>query len=173
MTKILRSIYFDKKQVERLIALSSKTRIPQAVLMREGIDLVLKKHEEHKKRRATSKRGEVPEKRKFVRVLTNLKAQYSIKDKKSRWKRCTIINIHHKGFGLEFHSVTKINESEILLFSIVLADKSEPIQIRGSVQWMKERKRYFIGGIKVASAQDEDRLAELVRRTLGIKEEEG
>ena len=54
----------------------------------------------------------------------------------------------------------------------MLADKSEPIQIRGSVQWMKERKRYFIGGIKVASAQDEDKLAELVRRTLGIKEEE-
>ena len=56
--------------------------------------------------------------------------------------------------------------------SIVLADKSEPIQISGSVQWMKERKRYFIGGIKVASAQDEDKLAELVRLTLGIKEGE-
>ena len=172
MTKILRSIYFDKKQVERLIALSSKTRIPQSVLMREGIDLVLKKHEARKKGRASSERGEVQEKRKFVRVLTNLKAQYSIKNKKSRWKKCTIINIHHKGFGLEFHSVAKINEGETLLFSIVLADKSEPIQIRGSVQWMKERKRYFIGGIKVASAQDEDRLAALVRRTLGIKEEE-
>ena len=173
MTKILRSIYFDKKQVERLIALSSKTRIPQAVLMREGIDLVLKKHREHKKGGISSERNEVQEKRKFVRVLTNLKAQYNIKDKKGRWKRCTIINIHHKGLGLEFHSITKINEGEILLFSLPLADKSEPIQIRGRVQWMKERKRYFIGGIKVASVQDEDTLAELVRRTLGIKEEEG
>ena len=173
MTKILRSIYFDKKQVERLVALSSKTRIPQAVLMREGIDLVLKKHREHKKRGTSSNRDEVQEKRQFVRVLTNLKAQYRIKDKKSRWKRCTVINIHHKGFGLEFHSVTKINDGEVFLFSIVLAGKPEPIQIRGSVQWMKERKRYFIGGIKVASAQDEDKLAELVRHTLGIKEEEG
>jgi hypothetical protein len=173
MTKILRSIYFDKKQVERLIALSGKTRIPQAVLMREGIDLVLKKHGEHKKRRASSGKNEVHEKRKFVRVLTNLKAQYSVKGKKSRWKRCTVINIHHKGFGLEFHSVTKINEGEILLFSVALTDKSDPIEIRGSVQWMKERKRYFVGGIKVVSVQDEDKLAELVRRTLGIKEEEG
>jgi hypothetical protein len=171
MTKILRSIYFDKKQVERLIALSSKTRIPQAVLMREGIDLVLKKHGEHKKGGASSERDAVQEKREFVRVLTNLKAQYSMKGKKSRWKRCTIINIHHKGFGLELHSITKISEGEILHFSIVLAGKSEPIQIRGSVQWMKERKRYFIGGIKVTSTQDEDKLAELVRLTLGIKEE--
>ena len=63
MTKILRSIYFDKKQVERLIALSSKTRIPQAVLMREGIDLVLKKHGEYKKGRISSERNEVKEKR--------------------------------------------------------------------------------------------------------------
>ena len=172
MTKILRSIYFDKKQVERLIALSNKTRIPQAVLMREGIDLVLKKHEKFKMEKVPSKRDEIQEKRKFVRVLTNLKAQYNKKGKNNRWKRCTIINIHHKGFGLEFHSVTRINEGDILFFSIVLSDKSEPIEVRGSVQWMKERKRYFIGGIKVASTQDEDELAELVRLTLGIKEEE-
>ena len=112
MTKILRSIYFDKKQVERLIELSKKTRVPQAVLMREGIDLVLKKHEQQRNGGNHFGKNEMQEKREFVRVLTNLKAEYSIKDNKNRLKKCTVINIHHKGFGLEFHSVTKIKEGE-------------------------------------------------------------
>ena len=173
MTKILRSIYFDKKQVERLIELSKKTRVPQAVLMREGIDLVLKKHEQQIKGEDQLTRNGLQEKREFVRVLTNLKAEYTLKARKNRWEKCTIINIHHKGFGLEFHSVTKINEGEILLLTIFFANKSESIQIHGKVQWIKERKRYYVGGIKVASVQDEDKLAELVRLTLGIKRESG
>ena len=168
MTKILRSIYFDKKQVERLIELSKKTRVPQAVLMREGIDLVLKKHEQQRNGEKYLGKNEMQEKREFVRVLTNLKADYSIKDKNNRLKKCTIINVHHKGFGLEFHSVTKINEGESLLFTLFLANQSEPIHVQGTVQWIKERKRYYVGGVKVASALDEDKLTQLVRLTLGI-----
>lgn len=45
MTKILRTIYLDTKLVEKLVRLSTKTRIPQAVLVREGIDLMLKKYD--------------------------------------------------------------------------------------------------------------------------------
>ena len=129
MTKILRSIYFDKKQVERLIELSKQTRVPQAVLMREGIDLVLKKHAQQRNGENPLEKNEMQEKREFVRVLTNLKAEYSIKDKKNRVKKCTIINVQHKGFGLEFHSLTKINEGENLLFTLCLANQPEPIQI--------------------------------------------
>ena len=50
MTKILRTIYLDTKLVEKLVKLSTKTRIPQAVLVREGIDLMLKKYEKKLKR---------------------------------------------------------------------------------------------------------------------------
>ena len=50
MTKILRTIYLDTKLVEKLVRLSTKTRIPQAVLVREGIDLMLKKYEKKLKR---------------------------------------------------------------------------------------------------------------------------
>ncbi len=44
--KVLRSIFFDIEQVERLKKLSAKTRVPQAVYVREGIDFVLNKHSE-------------------------------------------------------------------------------------------------------------------------------
>ena len=43
--KILRSIYLENEQVERLMKLSAKTKIPQAVFIREGLDLMLAKYE--------------------------------------------------------------------------------------------------------------------------------
>ena len=56
MTKLLRSVYLDEEQVESLIALSKKTRVPQAVLVREGVDLMLKKREKQLQRK--KKKGE-------------------------------------------------------------------------------------------------------------------
>jgi len=44
--KVLRSIYLDIEQIERLKKLSAKTRVPQAAYIREGIDFVLNKHSE-------------------------------------------------------------------------------------------------------------------------------
>jgi len=43
--KALRSVYLDLQQVERLKLLSEKTRVPQAVYLREGLDLVMNKYE--------------------------------------------------------------------------------------------------------------------------------
>ena len=43
--KVLRTLFLDEKQLERLKRLSAKTRVPQAVYIREGLDLVLKKYE--------------------------------------------------------------------------------------------------------------------------------
>ncbi len=48
--KALRSVYLDVDQVERLKKLSEKTRVPQAVYIREGLDLVMSKHEKNLKK---------------------------------------------------------------------------------------------------------------------------
>lgn len=53
--KALRSVYLDLKQVERLKQLSEKTRVPQAVYIREGLDLVMSRYE--KKIRGTPSAG--------------------------------------------------------------------------------------------------------------------
>ena len=55
MTKILRSLYIEKEQVESLIKLSKRTRVPQAVLVREGVDLMLKKREKELQRKKKKK----------------------------------------------------------------------------------------------------------------------
>ena len=51
MTKLLRSVYLDEEQVESLVTLSKKTRVPQAVLVREGVNLMLKKREKQLQRK--------------------------------------------------------------------------------------------------------------------------
>jgi len=43
--KVLTSIHIYEEQLEKLKRLSAKTKIPRAVYIREGIDLVLNKYE--------------------------------------------------------------------------------------------------------------------------------
>ena len=58
MTKILRSLYLEKEQVESIIKLSKRTRVPQAVLVREGVDLMLKKREKQLQRKKQKQEGQ-------------------------------------------------------------------------------------------------------------------
>jgi predicted DNA-binding protein len=44
---VLRSIYLDITQVEKIKKLSERTKVPQAVYVREGLDLILRKYKEH------------------------------------------------------------------------------------------------------------------------------
>ena len=55
--KILRSIYLENEQVERLMKLSAKTKIPQAVFIREGLDLMLAKYENEIKGSQKKRKG--------------------------------------------------------------------------------------------------------------------
>jgi len=45
MAKKLTTLYLDLELIERLNKLSSETRVPRAVYIRDAIDLVLKKYE--------------------------------------------------------------------------------------------------------------------------------
>jgi hypothetical protein len=44
LLKELMSIYVDKPQAAALRALSARTRVPQQIYLREGLDLVLKRY---------------------------------------------------------------------------------------------------------------------------------
>ncbi len=66
--KVLRSIYMDIEQIERLKELSAQTRVPQAVYIREGIDFVLNKHSE-KRRKKKGKQAVKHNKNKSLRLL--------------------------------------------------------------------------------------------------------
>ena len=42
--KVLKTIYLEQKQSEMLMEISKKTKINQAVIVREGIDLIIEKY---------------------------------------------------------------------------------------------------------------------------------
>lgn len=48
-TKIARTIYINSDQVEALKRLSEKTKVPQAVYVREALDMILEKYAEQLK----------------------------------------------------------------------------------------------------------------------------
>lgn len=54
--KAMRSIYFDVEQLEKLKELSAKTRVPQAVYIRDGLDLVLNMHAKKTRRKIVNNR---------------------------------------------------------------------------------------------------------------------
>ena len=57
MTMILRSIYLEEEQVKSIMKLHKTTRVPQAVLIREGVDMALDKHEQRLKRKRKKRGG--------------------------------------------------------------------------------------------------------------------
>ena len=52
-------MYFDVEQLEKLKKLSEKTRVPQSVYIRDGLDLVLKMHEKKRKKQVNRRTKQV------------------------------------------------------------------------------------------------------------------
>jgi len=58
MAKALRTVFVDEITLARLNKLSAITRIPKAVFIREGVDLMLDKHERQLKSKGKKKKGD-------------------------------------------------------------------------------------------------------------------
>jgi hypothetical protein len=83
VNRILRTVWLEKGMVGKLTNLSRKTRIPQAVLIREGVDLMLKKRE--KQLSDKKKRGMIQDhqmdKRKILKMVPKLRKVKKAADK--------------------------------------------------------------------------------------------
>jgi len=58
MAKALRTVFVDEITLARLNKLSAITRIPKAVFIREGVDLMFDKHERQLKSKGKKKKGD-------------------------------------------------------------------------------------------------------------------
>ena len=58
MAKALRTVFVDEITLARLNKLSAITRIPKAVFIREGVNLMLDKHEKQLKSKGKKKKGD-------------------------------------------------------------------------------------------------------------------
>ena len=67
------------------------------------------------------------QKRRFIRLPTNLRAEYSLKGSGGEGKKCTVINISLNGAGLEFYSSEYIDVGATLVLKIFDSTEEETV----------------------------------------------
>jgi len=97
------------------------------------------------------------DKRKFNRCLTQLEAKYFLEEEeqKGSWEECTVINISRKGIGIKFHACKKFNTGSIIHLAIIVPGEPDPIMIKGTLGWIKQKENYFISGIELTEELDD------------------
>lgn len=89
------------------------------------------------------------ETRKFTRHPINLKAQFLVEGEKRDWEKCTIINVSREGMGIIFQTHREIGVESTIYLKILWSTKSEPINAKGILKWIKKEDDNFIGGIEL------------------------
>jgi len=89
------------------------------------------------------------ETRKFTRHPINLNAKFLVEGEKRDWEECTIINVSPEGMGIIFQTQREIEIGSIIYLKIVWSTKSEPINAKGILKWIKKEDDNFIGGIEL------------------------
>lgn len=103
------------------------------------------------------------QKRKFKRLPTNLKAEYSLKESTDEGKQCTVINISLNGAGLEFYAHESVELGTKLILKIFDQDGEKAFDAEGVVRWSKQGGKDFVCGIELTTALDKFTLS-----TLGV-----
>ena len=101
------------------------------------------------------------QKRKFIRLSTNLSAEYSLKGSESGGGKCTVINISLNGAGLEFYSPEPIDVGATLVLKIFDLEKKETVAAEGVVKWNKQGEKDFVCGVELTDVLDKFTLSVL------------
>ena len=100
------------------------------------------------------------DRRKYRRFPIQLSARY-LEENEKEWKECSVINISREGMGIEVYVSERIHIGSILQFEIVVPIKEEPIDVIGTLMWIKELKgnpRFnFVGGVMLITIDPEDK----------------
>ena len=100
------------------------------------------------------------QKRRFIRLSTRLKAEYSLKGS-GEGGECTVINISPGGAGLEFYSSEPIDVGATLVLKIFDSEKKETVDAEGVVKWSKQGEKNFVCGVALTNVLDKFALSVL------------
>ena len=103
------------------------------------------------------------QKRKYKRLPTNLKAEYSLTAGAAEGKQCTVINISLNGAGLEFYAHESVEIGTTLFLKIFDPDGEEAFDAEGIVRWSNQGEKDFVCGVELTTALDKFTLS-----TLGV-----
>jgi hypothetical protein len=99
--------------------------------------------------------AEQEDRRKQIRFSTNLKGRYSTEGLGKNWEECTVLDASRKGMGIKFHTPEGIKVGSIINLETVVPTETEPLNVRGTLKWIKQKENELIGGVEFAEVQDE------------------
>lgn len=103
------------------------------------------------------------QKRKYKRLPTNLKAEYSLTAGLAERMQCTVINISLNGAGLEFYAHEGVEVGTTLFLKIFDPEGKESFNAEGIVRWSKKGEKDFVCGVELTEVLDKFTLS-----TLGV-----
>ena len=98
--------------------------------------------------------------RSFTRFVANLKGTFRIKGSIESVE-CTIVNISRKGLGIELNTRERIRKGSIIYIEIYPPRELSPINLKGTIKWIKQEEGKLEGGIELSNVLDDDVLARL------------
>ena len=101
------------------------------------------------------------ERRRFGRFVTQLKAQYILKDSKRDCEECTVINMGRKGIGIRFTPHEKVDIGSIVHLEIFVPEKLKPTNVEAVIKWIEKRGDFLFGGIECNELLDEMKFSKL------------
>ena len=95
------------------------------------------------------------DRREHIRFSTNLKGRYSTEGLGKNWEECTVMDASRRGMGIQFHTPDIIKVGSTIYLETVVPSETEPLNVRGTVKWIKQKENGLIGGVAFADVQDE------------------
>ncbi|MBN1227426.1 MAG: PilZ domain-containing protein [Deltaproteobacteria bacterium] len=100
------------------------------------------------------------DKRSFTRFEANLKGTFLIKGS-IKSEECTIVDISRKGLGVELNTRERILKGSLIYIEIYPPGELSPINLKGTIKWIKQEEGKLEGGVELSKALDDDVLARL------------
>jgi len=108
-----------------------------------------------------SEEEKLKDRRKFPRFDTELKAQFVSKESHRGGEECTIIDFSRKGMKAKVYTSEEINVGTNVLLEVFLPRELDPIDVKGTIKWVKQIENGYISGIELSKGLDEMKLSKL------------
>jgi len=95
------------------------------------------------------------DRRNHIRFSTNLKGRYSTGELGKNWGECTVLDASRRGMGIKFHNPEGMKVGSIITLETVVPSETEPLNVRGTLKWIKHKENECIGGVEFAEVHDE------------------
>jgi hypothetical protein len=85
------------------------------------------------------------ERRKHTRSSLAIKAKFF---GSNGWEDCIITEASRNGLSVKFYTREKITEGSLICFKVFLPSEPNPVEVNGTIKWIKQQGRYFAGGVE-------------------------